>query len=79
MTGPVRNISFSWCGMYVVGGSDEGTNIEIAHVEDGEYVQTIKTQSPSAVVAWHPTKYLLAYTDFGGLRIIGPDPDAARK
>ena len=75
MTGPVRNISFSWCGMYIVGGSDEGPDLQIAHVEDGDYVHTIKTQAASAVVAWHPTKYQLAYTDFGGLKIIGPDAD----
>ncbi|KFY55668.1 hypothetical protein V497_06837 [Pseudogymnoascus sp. VKM F-4516 (FW-969)] len=75
MTGPVRNISFSWDGMYVVGGSDEGNGLEIAHVETGEYVHSIKSQAPSPVVAWHPTKYQLAYTDFGGLKIIGIDSD----
>ncbi len=79
MTGPVRNISFSWCGMYLVGGSDEGNGLEIAHAEDGDYIHTIKTQSPSAVVAWHPTKYHLAYADFGGLKILTlPEPPAPR-
>lgn len=75
MTGPVRSISFSWCGCYIVGGSDEGNTLEIAHVEDGAYVHSVKIQSPSAMVAWHPTKYHLAYADFGGLKIIGMDAD----
>lgn len=77
MTGPVRSISFSWCGCYIVGGSDEGNSLEIAHVEDGDYVHSLKIQSPSPVVAWHPIKYHLAYADKGGLQImaVGPEPD----
>lgn len=31
MVGPVRSISFSYDGSYIVGGSDEGTGLEIAH------------------------------------------------
>lgn len=75
MVGPVRSISFSFDGSYIVGGSDEGTGLEIAHVETGENVYTVKTSSSSPVVAWHPSKYLLAYTDLGSLRIIGVDPE----
>lgn len=75
MTGPVRSISFSFCNMYIAGGSDEGNGIKIAHAESGEYVYSVKTQSPSPVVAWHPTQYHLAYADFGGLKIIAVDAD----
>jgi THO complex subunit 3 len=75
MVGPVRSISFSFDGMYIVGGSDDGPGLEIAHVETGEYVHSIKTASPAAVVAWHPIKYILAYADVSGLKIIGVDAD----
>jgi WD40 repeat protein len=75
MVGPVRSISFSFDGSYIVGGSDEGSGLEIAHVETGEYVQSVKTSGPSPVVAWHPSRYHLAYTDIGGLKIIGVDPE----
>jgi THO complex subunit 3 len=75
MVGPVRSISFSFDGSFIVGGSDEGSGLEIAHVETGEYVQSVKTSGPCPVVAWHPTRYHLAHTDIGGLKIIGVDPD----
>jgi len=75
MVGPVRNISFSFDGSYIVGGSDEGTGLEIAHTETGEYVHTVKTTAPCPVVAWHPSRYYLAYTDIGGLKIINVDPE----
>ena len=75
MTGPVRSISFSFDGSFIVGGSDEGAGLEIAHTETGEYVYSVKTSGPCPVVAWHPSRYWLAYTDLGSLRIIGVDPD----
>jgi THO complex subunit 3 len=75
MVGPVRSISFSFDGSYIVGGSDEGSGLEIAHVETGEYVHSIKTADPCPVVAWHPSKYHLAYADKKGLNIVGVDPD----
>ncbi|CZT01629.1 probable THO complex subunit 3 [Rhynchosporium agropyri] len=75
MTGPVRSISFSFDGSFIVGGSEEGSGLEIAHTETGEYVHSIKTAGACPVVAWHPSRYWLAYTDVGGLRIIGVDPD----
>jgi len=67
MTGPVRNISFSFDGSFIVGGSDEGVGLEIAHTETGEYVHSVKTSGPCPVVAWHPSRYWLAYTDSSGL------------
>lgn len=75
MVGPVRSISFSFDGSYIVGGSDEGSGLEIAHVETGEYVHSIKTSSPCPVVAWHPSRYHLAYMDLGGLKIVGVDSE----
>ncbi|KAL3427793.1 WD domain-containing protein [Phlyctema vagabunda] len=75
MVGPVRSISFSFDGSYIVGGSDEGGGLEIAHTETGEYVHSVKTTGPCPIVAWHPTKYILAYTDASSLKIIGVDPE----
>ncbi len=72
MTGPVRSISFSFDGSYVVGGSDEGTGLDIAHVETGEYVYRVETPWPAPCVQWHPNRYVLAYSgDPAGLKIIG--------
>ncbi|KAI9731659.1 MAG: hypothetical protein M1818_007789 [Claussenomyces sp. TS43310] len=75
MVGPIRGISFSFDGSFIVGGSDEGTGLEIAHAETGEYIHSVKTTAPCPVVAWHPNRYHLAYADLGGLKIIGVDPD----
>ncbi|KAH8808261.1 WD40-repeat-containing domain protein [Xylogone sp. PMI_703] len=75
MVGPVRSISFSFDGSFIVGGSDEGPGLEIAHTETGEYVHTVKTAGPCPVVAWHPSRYCLAYTDLGSLKIVGVDYD----
>ncbi|KAA8567127.1 hypothetical protein MFRU_007g02270 [Monilinia fructicola] len=72
MVGPIRSISFSFDGSYIVGGSDEGTGLEIIHTETGEHVYTVKG-SPCPVVAWHPSKYTLAYVEHGSLKIIGVD------
>jgi THO complex subunit 3 len=75
MTGPVRSISFSCDGSYIVGGSDEGNGLEIAHTETGEYVYSVKSSNACPLVAWHPNRYSLAYTDLGSLKIIGVDPE----
>lgn len=74
MVGPIRSISFSFDGSYIVGGSDEGTGLEIIHTETGEHVHTVKA-SPCPVVAWHPNRYTLAYVEHGGLKIIGVDSE----
>ncbi|KAI0388808.1 WD40 repeat-like protein [Xylariaceae sp. FL0594] len=71
LTGPVRSISFSWDGLFLVGGSDEGTGLEITVSETGEHLCTYKTRSACPVVAWSPNRYALAYTDQGSLKIIG--------
>jgi len=75
MVGPVRSISFSFDGSYILGGSDEGTGLEIAHVETGDHVHSVKTLGACPVVAWHPFRNILAYTDHNSLKIIGIDGD----
>lgn len=68
----MRSVGFSWDGAYVVGGGDEGTGLEIAHVETGEYVCRVETGAPPLFVAWHPSRYWLAYSgDAMGLKIVG--------
>lgn len=72
MTGPVRSVDFSFDGSYVVGGSDEGNKLSIAHTETGEYIHHIETSHPALFVAWHPSRYALAYSaDSQGLKIVG--------
>ncbi|KAI0136287.1 WD domain-containing protein [Xylariales sp. AK1849] len=70
MVGPVRSISFSFDGNYIVGGSDEGSALEFSYVETGEHLFTYKTASPCPLVAWAPNRYALAYSELGTLRII---------
>lgn len=75
MAGPVRSISFTFDGSYIVGGSDEGNGLDVYHVETGDHVHTFKTAGSCPVVAWAPTRYCLAYSDLGVLRIVGVDAD----
>ena len=70
--GGLKSLSFSWDGNFVVAGSDEGVGIDIAHVETGEYVHRVETTIPASCVAWHPSRYWLAYAgEPGGLKIVG--------
>ncbi|EGS23333.1 WD40 repeat-containing protein [Thermochaetoides thermophila DSM 1495] len=75
LVGPVKSISFTFDGSYVVGGCEEGSGLEVTHTETGEHVHTFKTAGPCEAVAWAPTRYCLAYSDLGVLRIIGLDAD----
>ncbi|GAB1311226.1 THO complex subunit 3 [Madurella fahalii] len=75
MVGPVRSISFTFDGSYVVGGCEEGPGLEVTHTETGEHVYTFKTAGPCEAVAWAPTRYCLAYSDLGVLRIVGIDAE----
>jgi len=52
-----------------------GSGLEVTHTETGEHVHTFKTAGPCEAVAWAPTRYCLAYSDLGVLRIIGLDAD----
>lgn len=49
--------------------------MEICHTETGELVHSFKTAGPCPVVSWAPTRYSLAYSDMGVLRIVGVDSD----
>jgi len=74
ITGDVKSVSFSFDGSYIVGGSDEGTTLEIAHAETGEYVHRIEGVSGARSVQWHPKRYALAYgteSPFNCLKIVG--------
>ena len=78
--GTVRSVSFSCDGTYIVGGSDEGSGIEIGNVESGEYVHKIETKETVPVVQWSPKDYALAFAPGegnGGLRVLGaPSPSS---
>lgn len=52
-----------------------GNGLEVTHTESGEHVHTFKTAGSCPVVAWAPTRYCLAYSDLGTLRIVGVDTD----
>ncbi|KAI1315829.1 hypothetical protein EDD11_000324 [Mortierella claussenii] len=79
---PIRTISFSFDGEFIVSASED-LAIDISHVETGESVHTIQCYAAMNTVAWHPSKYLLAYagdeqetrngnsTMLGNLRIFG--------
>lgn len=81
-SGSIRDISWSWDGRFVVGASDEfgsgaggGQNqLEIFHAETGDSVGAVPVKDGFGIpaVAWHPSRYVLAYsvTDNAGLRIM---------
>ncbi|KAG0639954.1 WD40-repeat-containing domain protein [Tuber brumale] len=72
MDAPIKSMGYSFDGAYVCASSDESTNIEIAHCDTGDYVHTIQTNHSIPNIAWHPNKYVLAYTgDPVGLKIMG--------
>lgn len=65
-------MSFSFDGSFVVGGSDEGTGLEVVHVESGDVVGRVETGGGGGVVQWHPGRYWVAWAgEGGGLRILG--------
>ncbi|KAF9026362.1 THO complex subunit 3, partial [Haplosporangium bisporale] len=83
---PIRTISFSFDGQFLVSASED-LSIDISLVETGESVHKIDCFAAMNTVAWHPSKYLLAYagdeTDMvpgrgsvmaGNLRIFGFSP-----
>ncbi|KAI1911729.1 hypothetical protein LOZ53_006179 [Ophidiomyces ophidiicola] len=88
--GGVRGISWSWDGRFIVGACEEvdcaGVGLEIFHAETGDSVFTIPTDGAHVVpaVAWHPSRYLLAYSVYAelmgvgsnGLRIVGASGSA---
>jgi len=77
-TASVKDVSFSFDGTYVAAGSgndakDGSPGMEIYHADTGDVVHTIDTVNPVTYVAWHPTRYWIAYAgDPGGLKLVGP-------
>ncbi|KAE8152144.1 WD40-repeat-containing domain protein [Aspergillus avenaceus] len=87
--GAVRGVSWSFDGRFICGACDEvgcgGNGIEIFHAETGESVYTVPTgggvNSGIPAVAWHPSRYWLAYSTTAdgpgggsgasGLKIVG--------
>jgi THO complex subunit 3 len=70
----IKSIDFSFDGSYITAGSDDKDEkkLRIAHVETGEIVHTIDIPTPASHVAWHPCRYILAYSaDSQGLKIVG--------
>ncbi|KAJ3332468.1 hypothetical protein HDU76_000114 [Blyttiomyces sp. JEL0837] len=75
---PVRTISFSYDGELIASGSEDHL-VDISHVDTGEHIHTIQCSAAVNTVAWHPSKYLLAYAGDetgargpeGNLRIFG--------
>lgn len=57
---PARTISFSFDGKLLASASEDLT-IDICHVETGNQITSIPTESQTFTVAFHPKKYLLAY------------------
>lgn len=84
--GAIRGVSWSFDGRFICGACDEpgcgGNGLEIFHAETGESIYTIPLNANTGVpaVAWHPSRYWLAYSttydgpgsgSSGGLKIVG--------
>lgn len=77
--GTIRGVSWSFDGRFLCGSSEEvGPNgLEIFHAETGDSVHKIPASAGVPAVAWHPSRYWLAYSvmaegsNAGGLRIVG--------
>jgi len=76
---PVRTISFSH-DTALLASASEDMKIDIGHVETTERVAEISVDSPTFTIAWHPSRYLLAYAcddkdkyerDAGSLKVWG--------
>jgi THO complex subunit 3 len=52
-----------------------GSGLEVTHTETGDHVHSFKTAGTCPVVSWAPTRYCLAYSDLGMLRIVGVDAE----
>ncbi|TKA69665.1 hypothetical protein B0A55_10421 [Friedmanniomyces simplex] len=76
-TTSIRHLGFSWDGMYLVAGAGsdakEGmAGLNVYHVDTGEVVHMVETTYCPCQVAWHPTRYWIAYAgDHGGLKVMG--------
>ena len=78
---PIRTISFSFDGKLIASASED-LFISICHTQTGALIAKIPVTSPTFSIAWHPKRYLLAYScddkdkydrdrDSGSLKIWG--------
>lgn len=58
---PIRQLSFSHDGMLIASAAED-TTLEIFHVDKPESVKKIECNSIQQSVAWHPSRFMLAYT-----------------
>ncbi|KAK9718815.1 hypothetical protein K7432_005197, partial [Basidiobolus ranarum] len=70
---PVRTISFSYDGKYLASASEDLV-IDVSEVETGESIHKIPCNAATNTIAWHPSKYYLA---FAGDEIDARDGKAA--
>jgi THO complex subunit 3 len=57
---PIRTLSISYDGDYIALGSEEQF-IDIVNVSTGERECTVKSMATTNTIAWHPSKYVLAF------------------
>eukprot|EP01104_Vermistella_antarctica_P015042 TRINITY_DN4856_c0_g1_i1.p1 TRINITY_DN4856_c0_g1~~TRINITY_DN4856_c0_g1_i1.p1 ORF type:complete len:314 (-),score=36.16 TRINITY_DN4856_c0_g1_i1:103-1044(-) len=73
--GQIRSLSYSHDGQFLASGSEDPT-LDIMHVESGERVCAVDTSGDIQSVAFHPSRYLLAYAgadarqEGGGLHLL---------
>ncbi|KAJ3119414.1 hypothetical protein HK100_000329 [Physocladia obscura] len=64
---PVRAMSFSYCGQLIAIASSEEKFIDISSVDSGDSLYSLPVSWAVDTLAWHPSKYILAYAgDDGG-------------
>ena len=70
--GTLKGVSFSFDGSWVVGADEEGSTLDVVHVETGEAMGKVETSGSASAIAWHPSRYWIAWAgEGGGLRIVG--------
>jgi len=85
MDWPVRTISFSHDGQLLASASED-LIIDIAFIETGDKIADISVDAATFTVAWHPSRYFLAYAcddkdtydrkrDAGSLKVWGFQSD----
>ncbi|KAI9030423.1 WD40-repeat-containing domain protein [Hyaloraphidium curvatum] len=57
---PVRTLSFAHDGEVLAAGSEDQF-IDISHIESGQVAHRISVVAATNTLAWHPTKWILAY------------------